>query len=173
MKGKLAIVRTNLLKLFIQLPVFRRYSRWWYKKLGVSVSEGARISNTITFVGNYSNLSVAKNAEINVGCFLLAKDIIEIGENSTLAYQVTILTSANPNGPYNKLARIYPKMNAPVFIGDNSWIGARATILPGVTIGDFCVVAAGAVVTKDVSDYTVVAGIPAKVIRKLNPSDFE
>lgn len=104
---------------------------------------------------------------------MLAKDKITIGENSTLAYQTTILTSANPNGPHNKLMKLYPKMNAPVTIGDNSWIGARALILPGVHIGNFCVVAAGSVVTKDVPDYSVVGGVPAKVIKMLDPKTFD
>ena len=63
-------------------------------------------------------------------------------------------------------------MQAPVTIGANTWIGARAVVLPGVVIGDFCIVAAGAVVTKDVPDYTVVAGVPAKEIKKIDPTDF-
>ncbi|WP_285946812.1 CatB-related O-acetyltransferase, partial [Thomasclavelia cocleata] len=55
---------------------------------------------------------------------------------------------------------------APVVIGDNVWIGANVTILPGVTIGDYVVVAAGSVVTKDVPAYCVVGGNPARVIKK-------
>jgi acetyltransferase-like isoleucine patch superfamily enzyme len=57
-----------------------------------------------------------------------------------------------------------------VIIGDDVWIGANAVVLPGVTIGSHCVVAAGAVVTKDVPDNTLVAGIPAKVIKQLTPN---
>ena len=83
---------------------------------------------------------------------MLNADSIKIGKNSTLAYQTTILTSANPNYPYNKLSELYPPMHAPVVIGDNVWVGARAVILPGVTIGDNVVIAAGSVVTKDVPD---------------------
>jgi acetyltransferase-like isoleucine patch superfamily enzyme len=55
----------------------------------------------------------------------------------------------------------------PVTIGDDIWIGANAVILPGVTIGDHSVVAAGAVVTKDVPPHTLVAGVPAKIIKTL------
>jgi acetyltransferase-like isoleucine patch superfamily enzyme len=54
-----------------------------------------------------------------------------------------------------------------VTIGDDVWVGANAVILPGITIGTHCVVAAGAVVTKDVADGSIVAGVPAKVIKKL------
>lgn len=58
---------------------------------------------------------------------------------------------------------------APITIGNNVWIGSNAVILSGVTIGDWAVVAAGAVVSKDVEPYTVVGGIPARVIRKVDP----
>lgn len=56
---------------------------------------------------------------------------------------------------------------ASVTLGKNSWIGSSATILPGVTVGDNAVVAAGAVVTKDVPENTVVAGVPAKVVKEI------
>lgn len=172
MKNPLSKLRQKILLLFLKIPIFNKYSNHWYSGLGVKGS-GYRISSKITVVGEYANLKLGKQSEINTGCFLLAKDEIIIGENSTLAYQVTILTSANPNGPHNKLVKLYPKMSNPVSIGNNTWIGARATILPGITVGDCCVVAAGAVVTKNVPDYTVVGGLPAKEIKKLNPSDFD
>lgn len=73
----------------------------------------------------------------------------------------------------NELKKIYSKVRKPIIIGDNTWVGVRVTILPGVTIGNYCVVAAGSLVNKDVSDYTVVAGVPAKVIKHLNPEDFK
>lgn len=156
----------------LRAPFFNRKSEKWFKRLGVR-GEKFRFSTNVCFVGDYKFLELGNQAEINSGCFLLAKDEIKIGENSTLAYQVSILTSANPNGPHNKLAKVYPKMTAPVIIGHDSWIGACSTILPGVTIGDFCIVAAGSVVTKDVPDYSVVGGVPAKLIKLLNPKDFE
>lgn len=165
-------IKIKLLKAFINTPIVNRFSKTWYKALGVK-GVNYMISSKITIVGSYANLELGEYAEINTGCFLLSKDKIVIGENSTLAYQATILTSSNPNGPHNKLVKLYPKITKPVIIGDNSWIGAKATILPGVTIGDFCVVAAGSVVNKDVADYTVVAGIPAKVIKHLNPNDLK
>ena len=140
----------------------------WYEVLGVNAIGGGkyRISNPFV-IGSYKNLYLHNNAEINSNCFLLAKDRIEIGENSTLAYGVTILTSANPNGPGNKLSELYPKMTAPVIIGADVWVGANATILPGVNIGDFSIVAAGAIVTKNVPSGVLVAGNPAVVKKKL------
>ena len=77
------------------------------------------------------------------------------------------MTSANPNGPENKLSALYPQMTAPVIIGADVWVGANSTILPGVTIGDFSVIAAGAIVTKDVPSGVLVAGNPAVIKKKL------
>src|SRR5690554_3200700 len=173
MKSKLQSIRNRVLRLFLIIPGLSRYKKLWYSRLGVIFAENARIYGDLKVIGEYSNITLKKNAEITNNCFLLAKDKITIGENSTLAYQTTILTSANPNGPHNKLSKLYPKMKAPVNIGHDTWIGARATILPGISIGNFCVVAAGSVVTKDVPDYTVVAGVPAKPVKQLNPQDFE
>lgn len=168
MKSILQRLKLKFYKLFLKLPILSRYSNLWYSKLGIK-GKNYRISNDLKLIGSFSFLELGNQTEVNSECFLLAKDKIVIGNNSTLAYQTSILTSANPNGPHNKLAAIYPKMTAPVIIGHDCWIGARVTILPGVTIGNYCVVAAGSVVTKDVPDYTVVAGIPARVVKKLDP----
>lgn len=152
----------------LHFPILGRFSSYWYKLLGVhALGENYRFSSH-TLVGSYDNIYLHENSEINTGCFLLAKDRIEIGRNSTLAYRVCILTSANPNGPLNKLSELYPAIQKPVIIGDNVWIGANATILPGVTIGDNSVVAAGAVVNTDVPSGVLVAGNPAIIKKHLN-----
>lgn len=131
------------------------------------MSDGAYISRKgFTKIGG-GKLLMAEHSQINAGCFLLTSDTITLGENTTLAYQVTILTSANPNYPYNELSKIYKPMHAPVKIGDNVWVGARAVILPGVTIGNNVVVAAGSVVNRDVPDNVVVAGVPAVIKKRL------
>lgn len=173
MKGRLHSLRNRILKLFLVIPGLSRYSRKWYKKLGVKGTEYYHLSSNITFVGDYNLLTMAKGSVIREGSLLHLVAPITIGINSALAYQCTLLTGANPNGPLNELKKIYSKVRKPIIIGDNTWVGARVTILPGVTIGNYCVVAAGSVVNKDVPDYTVVGGVPAKVIKKLNPADFE
>ena len=153
-------------KFLLCLPLFK-YKQSVYKMLGVQqISDNCKyfIGNP-KLVGDYSNLYMHDNAEIERNGFILAKDRIEIGENTTLAYGVTVLTGADPNGPKNKLSVLYPAKKAPVIIGNNCWIGANSIILPGITIGNFCVVAAGSVVTKDVPSGVLVAGNPA-VIKK-------
>lgn len=126
-----------------------------------------RISNP-SVVGDCSFLHMGTNSEINKGCFLLLRNDLFIGKNSTIAYGASILTGANPHASHNKLGKIYPKMTAPVVIGDNCWIGANATILPGITIGDCSIVAAGAIVTKDVPPGVLVAGNPAVIKKRLD-----
>lgn len=129
-----------------------------------------RIFN-FTLVGDYSNLYLHSNSDINQEVMLVAKDRIEIGENSTLAYRAAIYTSAFPHG--NLLTRVYPKKIAPVIIEDNCWIGANAILLPGVTIGRCSVVGAGSVVTKSIPPYSVAVGSPARVIKTMDPSIFD
>lgn len=90
-----------------------------------------------------------------------------IGSHVNLAQGITV-TALNHNFE-DKEKRIDEQgiTTKPIIIGDDVWIGANAVILPGVTIGKHCVVAAGAVVTKDVPDNTIVGGVPAKEIKKI------
>jgi acetyltransferase-like isoleucine patch superfamily enzyme len=110
------------------------------------------------------NIAIGKNVFFNTGCSLQDRGGISIGNGSMLGMNVTIAT-LNHGLSLETRNITYP---SPVKIGENVWIGSNATILPGVTIWDNSVVAAGAVVTKDVPENTVVAGVPAKVLRKIN-----
>ncbi len=162
-------LKKAILKGLLKLPVSKSYSYFIYKQLGVKMDYSSRLSIHAKILGSYSNLSIAKNAEINNNCFFLAKDKIVIGENAAIAYNVTIITSANPNSPHNKLCKLYPAMTAPVIIDSDVWIGANSLILPGVKIGSYSIVAAGSVVNHDVPSGVVVAGVPAKIIKYLSP----
>ncbi|MCR5197248.1 MAG: acyltransferase [Prevotella sp.] len=92
---------------------------------------------------------------------------VSIGNNVNLAQGITV-TALNHNfGDATKRIDEQGVSTKPVVIGNDVWIGANVVVLPGVTIGSHCVVAAGAVVTKDVPDHTLVAGVPAKVIKTI------
>ena len=92
---------------------------------------------------------------------------VEIGSHVNLAQGITV-TALNHNfGDTEKRIDEQGVSTNPVTIDDDVWIGANAVILPGVTIGNHCVVAAGAVVTKDVPPHSLVAGVPAKVIKNI------
>ena len=107
------------------------------------------------------NFLIGKNSVINGKCRLDNKGIIKIGENVSISQEVIILTADHEIDSADFKGR-----ELPVTIEDYVWIGTRAMILPGCTIGKGAVIAAGAVVTKNVEPYSVVAGIPAKEIRK-------
>ncbi len=157
---------------FVRLPFLGRYIPFWYSKLGVTLSDNCLIDRTVTVIGDHSNITLGKNIKLRNGVLMVAYDKITVGDNTGIAYHVLIMTSGLPAGPENKLFKLYQRTLEPVTIGNDCWIGARSVILPGITIGDCCIVAAGSVVTKDVESYSVVAGVPAKVVKKLDPADL-
>lgn len=109
------------------------------------------------------NIKLGKNVFINSGCCFQDHAGIEIGDGTLIGHQVVIATLNHAQDPLSR-ADMFPK---PVKIGKNVWIGAHATILPGVTIGDNAIIAAGAVVTKDVEKNAVAGGVPAKKIKDI------
>lgn len=106
------------------------------------------------------HFSMKSNSVINTKCRLDNKGGIFIGSNVSISQEVMILSA-----DHDLDAPDFAGRERPVYIGDYVWIGSRALIMPGVTIGKGAVVAAGAVVTRNVEPYTVVAGVPAKKIR--------
>ena len=115
------------------------------------------------------HIRLGKNTYINVNCNFIDDGMITIGENVLFGPAVTIATVGHPLKP---TMREYMYTD-PVTIGNNVWIGAGAVILPGVTLHRGAVVAAGAVVKEDVPADTVVGGIPAKVIKKVDNEKAE
>lgn len=143
----------------------KRFVELKYRYKGFVYSYNAYVSNNrIVKIGG-GNIFLGKNAQVNAGCFFLCMDNIHIGDNSAIAYNVSFLTSANPNYPYNRLSELYKPLHAPITIGRDCWVGANSIILPGITIGDNVVVAAGSVVTRNVPSNVMVAGNPA-IIKK-------
>jgi len=111
------------------------------------------------------NLTLGSDVFINAGCCLDTSAPITLEDRVQVGYQVTFVTGGHAIGEHGSRAGTHAP--APIVVGEGSWIGARATILPGVVIGAGAVVAAAAVVTKDVEPDTLVAGVPAKKIRAL------
>lgn len=109
------------------------------------------------------NITIGKDVFINSGCHFQDQGGIEIGDGSLIGHNVVLATINHDLDPKNNRKNHY----APIQIGKHVWIGSNATVLAGVTIGDWSVVAAGAVVTKDVPPYTVVGGVPAKVLKTI------
>nr|WP_320024289.1 DapH/DapD/GlmU-related protein [uncultured Acetobacterium sp.] len=109
------------------------------------------------------NIHVGKNVFINSGCRFQDQGGIFIGDGVLIGHNVVLATLNHDSNP-QKRGDMYP---APIRIGNNVWIGAQVTVLPGVTIGDGAIVAAGAVVTRDVQANVIVGGVPAKIIKKI------
>jgi acetyltransferase-like isoleucine patch superfamily enzyme len=109
------------------------------------------------------NIFVGKNVFINSGCRFQDQGGIVIGDGVLIGHNV-VLATLNHDINSKKRSTMHP---ARIVIGKNVWIGANATVLPGVSIGDGSVIAAGAVVTKDVPANVIVGGIPAKIIKQI------
>lgn len=110
------------------------------------------------------NIHLGKNVFINSGCKFQDQGGIYIGDDALIGHNVVLATLNHEEDP-KKRGNLCP---APIRIGNKVWIGSNATILPGVSIGDGAIIAAGAVVTKDVSEKTVVGGVPAKILKKID-----
>ncbi len=135
------------------------------ERLGAII--GAPVDATTTvFVPFHTNfgkhIRIGRNVFINHDCTLLDMGGITIGDDVLIGPKVSLIAENHPLDPNDRKTLVAQ----PITIRRNAWIGAAAAILPGVTIGENAVVAAGAVVTKDVPPDTVVGGVPAKPIRK-------
>ncbi len=138
----------------------------WIRRVLYKRLYRVRIGKRVAFYGGAEirypwNLSIGDGTSIGNRVILDARKGIKIGNNVNLSTGVWIWTLQHD--PQDKGFRAD---GAPVVIGDYVWISCRATILPGVSIGQGAVVAAGAVVTKDVAEYTIVGGVPAREIGK-------
>lgn len=124
--------------------------------------------DSFTYIIVEGSLTIGAGSYIGVGCVLAAQGSINIGTDSLIAAYVTI---RDQNHRIDQLATPYRKqglVTSPIIIGNNVWIGTKATVLRGCTIGDNCVLGANCVVTKDVESGSVAVGIPARSVRKVN-----
>ncbi|KAF5054948.1 2,3,4,5-tetrahydropyridine-2,6-dicarboxylate N-acetyltransferase [anaerobic digester metagenome] len=127
--------------------------------------ENSSVSSSARFF-NPGNITIGSRTNINRNCILWAGETskITIGDDCLTGPGVTILASKyNVKG--RGIIRTYPQKEQDIVIENDVWLGANVVILPGVHIGEGAIIAAGAVVSKDVEPYSVVAGIPAKKIK--------
>ncbi|GAL83346.1 hypothetical protein MYP_572 [Sporocytophaga myxococcoides] len=131
--------------------------------LGDKVRIWSNFNPTQIYVHKGAKFIVGSNSRIN-GVHITVKSEVTIGKNVRIAPYVLILDSDF----HSATDHFSDGKTSSVTIGDNVWIATKSMILKGVTVGEGAVIAAGSVVTKDVPPYTVVAGVPAKVIKKLH-----
>jgi maltose O-acetyltransferase len=132
---------------------------------GFEIGHGTAIFGAPSITGGedvYRRLKIGEMCEINIGLVIDLGADLTIGDRVSIGHQVTIITSNHKIGPAEHRAGL--RTPQPVRIEAGAWICARATILPGVTVGSGSIVSAGAVVVKDVPPNTAVAGSPARVV---------
>jgi acetyltransferase-like isoleucine patch superfamily enzyme len=129
---------------------------------GSEVDESVAVFTPL-YINYGKHTKIGKNVFINFDCVFLDLGGITIEDNVLIAPKVSLVSEGHPVSPESR----HSLVPGHIHIKKNAWIGASVTILPGVTIGENAVVAAGAVVSKDVPANTVVGGIPAKIIKAI------
>lgn len=144
----------------------RKIRRYIVKQLFESTGQQVNINKDVYF-GNGRKIKIGNNSSIEVGC-QIANDTT-IGNDVMIAPEVVIFSVGHETSDTSIPMRLQGNTKPrPVTIGDDVWIGQRAIILPGITIGDGAIVAAGSIVTKDIPARTVVGGNPAKILKTRN-----
>jgi maltose O-acetyltransferase len=145
------------------IPIY--YLRRLYMELfGLKITHeriagGGTIINMHQYILDNKHINVGKNTHINKNCLLDGRGGLFIGDNVSISFDVKLIT-----GSHDVNSNSFAYKKSPIHIDNYVWIGAGAIILPGCKIGKGAVVTAGSVVTKDVEDFTIVAGVPAKQI---------
>jgi len=147
-----------LLVSWVGLVPFHLLRLFFYSLAGLKIGKGSRIHIGARFFYP-ANVKIGEDSILGGNIFLDGRDKLIIGNHVDIASEVMIY-----NSEHDINSEDFHAISAPVEIGDYVFIGPRAIILPGVKIGKGAVVAAGAVVTKDVGQFQIVGGVPAKVI---------
>lgn len=131
-----------------------------FKKSGsdINILRGAEVFNA-------HNLTIGNNSGIGMNCKLNCEDEIIIGDRVLIGPEILIFTSNHVWNPQKQTYFGQGLTRDKVIIGDDVWLGARSIILPGVVIGKGATIAAGSVVTRNVPEFTVAGGVPAKIIK--------
>lgn len=148
---------------FVPSHFFRRF---FYRLAGIKIGRGSTIHTGARFY-DPRNISIGEDSIIGEGVVLDGRDLLEIGSHVDIASEVMIYNSEHDVNDENFIAK-----NSPVKIGDYVFIGPRSIILAGVTVGQGAILAAGAIVTKDVPPYAIVGGVPAKIIGERKNKDL-
>lgn len=153
-------------KLNHTMPMTDEYNALLKELLKDNIGENSTIIAPLSGAA-FDKLVIGNNVFINSNLLAMARGGITINDDVMLAANVQLIS--NNHDVYNRQILTCK----PIHIKKGAWIGAGATILPGVSIGKYAIVGACSVVTKDVDDYNVVVGNPAKVIKKLDEDKFE
>ena len=155
-----------IFKLNHTMPMTDEYAGILQELFGDRLDAGSYIAAPLQGVC-MEMVTIGKNVYINSNALMMSRGGITIEDDVMIAANISLLT--NNHDPYEREILLCK----PIVIRQGAWIGAGATILPGVTVGKYAIVGAASVVTHDVPDYAVVVGNPAKVIKTLDRSKNE
>ena len=132
----------------------------------VIISDNVKIAKRCSIYGSSENLlEIGENTYVGMNCILngfAAK--LKVGKNVSIAQNVNIMVDSGPNAS-PAMQRVFPIEKGPVNIGNNCWVGTGAIIMPNVSLGEFCIVAANSYVNKSFPAFSIIGGIPARLIR--------
>ncbi len=135
----------------------------------VIIKDNVKIAKRCSIFGGAENpLEIHQDTYVGMNTIIngFAAKVI-IGMNVSIAQNVNIMADSGPNASL-VLQRIFPITIGPIMIGNHTWIGSGAIIMPNVTLGNYCIVAANSFVDKSFSDFLVIGGTPARIIRELS-----
>ncbi|MET3112921.1 acetyltransferase-like isoleucine patch superfamily enzyme [Pedobacter sp. CG_S7] len=134
----------------------------------VKIGKGVKIAKRCSIFGSAEyQLEIGDGTYIGMNTILNGyKAKLNIGKRVSIAQNVNIMVDSGPNAS-PEMQKIYPIIEGEITIGDDSWIGANVVIMPNVKLGKFCVVAANSFVNKNFDDYSLIAGTPARFIKKI------
>jgi acetyltransferase-like isoleucine patch superfamily enzyme len=142
------------------------------RKNGAIIGKDCDIETGLIFHNckDYSNLIIRNNCHVGKNCLFDLRGKVTIENNVVISMQTTFITHQDLNK--SELKKNYPATKKDITIKNNCYIGANATILKGIVINEFAVVAAGAVVNNNVPKYAAVGGVPAILIKKIEKSEY-
>ena len=157
----------NLIKFVLPETGLFAFKSYFLNFLGAKIGRNVRVCSSVKIIGN-GRLTIGDNVWIGLDVMIVASGggSIYIDENVDVGPKVFLGTGTH-EVCLNKDRIAGKGISKDISIGKGTWIGAGSIILPGVTVGSMCMIAAGSVVTKDVPNFTMVGGVPAKKIRDL------
>ncbi len=140
----------------------------------VIIGDNVKIAKLCSVFGSKDNpVKIGKDSYIGMMSIVNGfKAQLTIGENVSIAQKVNIMTDSGPNAS-KKMQSIFPIKTGPILIEDHTWIGANSIIMPNITIGKCSIIGANSFVTKSFPEYSIIAGSPARLIRKLTLEEIK
>jgi maltose O-acetyltransferase len=153
----------NLWNLWVNdVAALHCWPRWMRRRMlrvaGIQVGSGTIVAGGCFFGSR--RIQIGASCYVGPGCFFDGSDDVRLHDRVNIAFGVTVTTSTHEPGTAER--RAGAARSAPVAVGEGSWVGAKATLLPGVTLGDGCIVGAGALVTRSCGDSQQLVGVPAR-----------